>query len=307
MDMKVQLMLSYIIGLVYYILLKSRGVPVRDHPLPLRLMWLRTLLEKLKPIDQRLQYQMNKLLQAAEAQALESSGGNDPHALRPGELAMTVKDDESGEDAVEEDPDSAQQDDGIYRPPRITQVEYTADHVTSKEKAEREYERQKRRFEQSDMVRSLREEFTDAPAEIRGEQRSAAVEKAQRKMAEQIEYEEDNLVRLRATRAEKKERQRLFKAQRGQSGGAVSLEDAANFNDLAAAIHGGKSGKGKSKGRGRGGGTALQGFQGAAHRLREARNIVDSVADGRMPENLGTFKRGRRGGDGEGGGKRRKR
>merc|ERR1719440_2148919 len=45
MDMKVQMMLSYITGLTYYVLLKTRGVPVKDHQLPLRLMWLRTLLE----------------------------------------------------------------------------------------------------------------------------------------------------------------------------------------------------------------------------------------------------------------------
>merc|ERR1712139_100362 len=166
--------------------------------------------------------------------------------------------------------------------------------------------RQKKRFEQSDLVRSLREEFTDAPAEIRGEQRSNAVEKAQRKMAEQIEYEEENMVRLRMSKAEKKDRQRLFKAQRGHSGGAISLEDAADFNDLAATIEGGKGG-GKSKGRSRRGGTALQSFQGATQRLNEARNIVDSVAGGRMPEDLGMFKRGRGGPDGMGGGKRRRR
>merc|ERR1719456_1513199 len=162
---------------------------------------------------------------------------------------MTVEDEESGEEAEGPESWNAQEDDGIYRPPRIAQVEYTGDHITTKEKAERDFDRQKRRFENSDMVRSLREEFTDAPAEIRGEQVSNAREKAERKMAEQIAYEEDNMVRLRATKEEKREKQRLFRAKRGQSGGAVSLEDAANLNDLASLL-GQAKGKGKGKGKG---------------------------------------------------------
>merc|ERR1719253_220058 len=297
------MLLSYLVGLTYYLLLKTRGVPVRDHPVALRLVWLRTLLEKLRPVDQRLQYQMNKLLEAIDSTENAGIAGKpDARALRPGELAMTVADEESGDEGEQAEAGWPQEDDGIYRPPRIAQVEYTQDHVTSKEKAEREYERQKKRFQQSDLVRSLREEFTDAPAEIRAVQMSSAVEKAKRKESERIEYEEDNMVRLRDSKAEKKERQRLLKAQRGHSGGAVSLQDAADFNDLASLLEGGggKGGKGgKGKSRGRGGG-ALQGFQGAANRLQEASNLVDSVAGGRMPENLGAFKRGRGSGDGKG-------
>lgn len=306
-DMKVQMLLSYVVGLTYYLLLKARGAPVRDHAVSLRLMWLRTLLEKLRPVDQRLQYQMNKLLQAVEAKSASAGddAAADPRSLRPGQLSTTVEDEGSGEEAEEADARADQDPDGIYRPPRIAQVEYTQDHVTAKERAERDLERQKRRFENSDLVRSLREEFTDAPAEIRGEERSAKVEKAQRKMAEQEIYEEENMVRLRASKTEKREKQRLFKAQRSHSGGTVSLGDAADFNALASALEGGgKGGKGKGRGR-RGSGSALQGFQGATERLREARNVVDSVVGGRMPEGLGAFKRGR--GGGGGGGKRQRR
>lgn len=308
MDMKVQMMLSYVVGLTYYLLLKARGVPVRDHPVALRLLWLRTLLEKLRPVDQRLQYQMNKLLQAAEAAAGVGAAA-DPRALRPGELATTVEDAASADEDEEDDRRGAQEeDDGIYRPPRISQVEYTGDHITSKERAEKDMERQKRRFENSDMVRSLREEFTDAPAEIRGDQRSNAEEKAMRKMKEQTSYEEENMVRLRSTRDEKKEKQRLFRAQRASSGGAVSLHDMSNLNDIAAAIEGGKGSKGKGgKGKGRRGESALQSFQGAEARVRQARSVVDSVAGGAMPEGMGTFKRGRSGGGDDGGGKGGKR
>jgi len=307
MDMKNQLLLSYLVGLTYYLLLKARGAPVRDHPVALRLMWLRTLLEKLKPVDQRLQYQMNKLLQAAEAKPdLSKDKAVDPRAMRPGELATTVDDEDDDDEGEEPDRRNSNEDeDGIYRPPRIAQVEYTGDHVSSKEKAERDFERQKRRFDNSDMMRSLREEFTDAPAEIHGEQRSNAHDKAHRKMMEQEEYEAENMVRLRSTRDEKKEKQRLFRAKRsGGTGGIVSLEDAMDTNDIAAALEGASSRGPKGKGKGkRSGGSALQNFQGAQKRMSDARNVVDSVEGGRMPEGLGAFKRGRGGGGDKGGGK----
>eukprot|EP00971_Amphidinium_carterae_P139011 2755154-Amphidinium_carterae.1 len=49
LGMKVQLLLSYMIGLVYYMKLKVDGVPVHDHPVVMRMLWIRTLLDKLKP------------------------------------------------------------------------------------------------------------------------------------------------------------------------------------------------------------------------------------------------------------------
>merc|ERR1719453_3021007 len=112
------------------------------------------------------------------------------------------------------------------------------------------------------------------------EQKSSAVEKAQRKMREAQAYEEDNMIRLRSTREEKKEKQRLFRMQRTTGHGTVSLEDLGNLNDVSAALQGDRAGKGgKGKGRGKkGGGSALQSFQSAGERMRKARGVVDSVA-----------------------------
>ena len=58
LDAKHLLMLSYCINIVFYLLLKSEGKPVKDHPVVLRLVELRTYLEKLRPIDRKLQYQV---------------------------------------------------------------------------------------------------------------------------------------------------------------------------------------------------------------------------------------------------------
>lgn len=55
-------MLSYCTNIVFYLLLKAEGKQVKDHPVIDQLVKLRTIIEKLKPIDQKLKYQIDKLL-----------------------------------------------------------------------------------------------------------------------------------------------------------------------------------------------------------------------------------------------------
>mmetsp|Transcript_55364 Transcript_55364/g.177584 ORF Transcript_55364/g.177584 Transcript_55364/m.177584 type:complete len:435 (+) Transcript_55364:40-1344(+) len=304
-EMKVQVLLSYLIGLVYYLLLKTSGVSVSEHPVMLRLIWIRTLLEKLRPVDQRLQYQTSKLLQWLEARQASapspSEEASDPHALRPGELAATVED-EAGEEADAAPAAVDEAEDGLYRPPKIAQVEYTGDHVSLQERAEKDLERKRNRFERSEFVRTLREEFTDAPPEIHIEQRSARTERILRQMAEKQAYEEDRLMRMKGGKKELREQQRLLRQSRATAGGAVSLEDATvDFHQIAAGLG---AGAGGGRGRkGRRGGSALQEYQDATERAQESRRVVESTLGG-LPPGMGGRKR--RGGGAKGGGKRRK-
>ena len=59
-------MLSYCVNIVFYLLLKAEGRPVRDHPVVLRLVEIRTYLEKLRPVDRKLRYQIDKLVKMAD-------------------------------------------------------------------------------------------------------------------------------------------------------------------------------------------------------------------------------------------------
>lgn len=68
LEAKHLLLLHYCINIVFYLLLKAEGRPVRDHPVIPRLLELRAYLEKIRPIDKKLQYQMDKLLMAAQLQ-----------------------------------------------------------------------------------------------------------------------------------------------------------------------------------------------------------------------------------------------
>lgn len=312
-EMKVQLLLSYVICLVYYLLLKARGVPVSGHPVVPRLLWIRSLLEKLRPVDQRLQYQMGKLLQWADSKAGRPGGdAADPRSMRPGELAASVEDDgEEGEDAEGEDAEAGYgAGDGVYRPPKVSQVEYTGDHVSMQEKAERDLERKKGRLERSEFMRSLREEFTDAPAEIHGQRKSMKAEKAARMMSEQTEYEEDHMLRLRTSKKEAKVRARVMREGRATGAGVATLDDiTADFRDVARSARTKRLPAGR-KGRG---GSALEEYQAANERARGARGVVASTLDGpdaALGGGKGAGKRrgpGGTGGGGLGDGKRRRR
>ena len=66
LDTKHLLMLSYCINIAFYLLLKAEGKPVKDHPVVLRLVEIRTYIEKLRPIDKKLKYQIDKLLKMAK-------------------------------------------------------------------------------------------------------------------------------------------------------------------------------------------------------------------------------------------------
>lgn len=298
-EMKVQLLLSYLVGLNYYLVLKLRGASVRDHPVVPKLLWIRTLLEKLKPVDQRLQYQINKLLQLSDAKAVDESSPSapDPLSLKPGLLATTVEDDSGPEDGEA----GKAPTDGVYRPPKIAQVEYTGDHIGMQERAERDFERKKSRLERSEFVRSLREEFTDAPAEIQSEQRSAKAERAARLLLEQREYEENNMVRLRVAKAEGKTQRRMLRMGRLSSGGAVPLDEAvADFHELSRMSADSGTRGGKGRGRGRGSGSVLQEYHEAARRVNDTRSVVENALSGshgqkrRAPAAKGGGKRHRR-------------
>lgn len=67
LEAKHLLLLHYCIHLVFYFLLKAEGRPVADHPVIGRLVEIRAFLDKARPIDKRLRYQMDKLLAAAAA------------------------------------------------------------------------------------------------------------------------------------------------------------------------------------------------------------------------------------------------
>jgi len=75
LEAKYLLLLQYCTHIVFYILLKAEGRPVKDHPVITRLVELRAYMEKIRPIDKRLQYQIDRLIKAAQIASNSGGGG----------------------------------------------------------------------------------------------------------------------------------------------------------------------------------------------------------------------------------------
>jgi U3 small nucleolar RNA-associated protein 3 len=58
LDTKYILLLSYCVNIVFYLMMKAEGQSVKDHPVVLKLVEIRSYIEKLRPIDKKLQYQV---------------------------------------------------------------------------------------------------------------------------------------------------------------------------------------------------------------------------------------------------------
>eukprot|EP00796_Vickermania_ingenoplastis_P008350 gene8350-5849_t len=71
LETKVQLMLSYCMHVTYYLLLKSEGKKVADHPVIDTLVEIRVYLEKMWPLEEKLQYSLNRLLSGKSVAAVE--------------------------------------------------------------------------------------------------------------------------------------------------------------------------------------------------------------------------------------------
>ena len=71
---------SYLTDLSYIMLRKAKGQSINGDPAVLRLAENRTVLEKMRPIDQKLTYQIDKLIKTA---ATGVPAENDPLRFKP--------------------------------------------------------------------------------------------------------------------------------------------------------------------------------------------------------------------------------
>jgi len=62
LEMKHNLMLSYCTFLTFYLLMKVEGMNVESHPVIYKLAHIKTLFEKLKPTDEKMDAQINYVL-----------------------------------------------------------------------------------------------------------------------------------------------------------------------------------------------------------------------------------------------------
>lgn len=226
LEIKHQLLLSYLTNLAYLMLRKSEGKKLQGDEAIDRLVEIRTVLEKMRPIDQKLRYQVDKLIKTA---TMGEIAPNDPRRFKPNPDNLVSKlqtaDSEGGDDNDDEDEKTPEVQ--KYVPPKVAAMHFDGD-LTVKERKEMQLEKAKRRALSSSLIRELRDQYNEGPEEI-SERENSAARKAHDAAKHQQEFEEGNFIRLPVTRKEKK----LSRKRERMTG----LEGLTRFDNISALSH----------------------------------------------------------------------
>ncbi|KAJ0409468.1 hypothetical protein P43SY_002358 [Pythium insidiosum] len=231
LQVKNHALLTYTKLELFFALLKIESPDsVQDHPVFKELVRYRTLLERIRPLDRKMKYQVDKMLKVA------LSGGQDldeslHYAPKPDQLVgddgQPMDDDEDGDQPTG---DRSAGKDGVYRAPRLAAVHYEEEEREAAKKAKRE-ERNRKRLQKSAILSELREEFSERPSEVFATGSSAIDKEIAKEEAEKKEYEESRFVRLVTSRKDKiRKRQREHEASRAEEMG--SIDNFAGVQDI---------------------------------------------------------------------------
>ncbi|XP_054667483.1 neuroguidin [Grus americana] len=214
LEVRAQALLQYLQDLALLLAAKTRGGTLGALPALPRLLETRLVLEKLRPAERRLKYQLEKLLRAG---GRGGGGDDDPLRFRPAPANM----EEEGE---EEEEGGGAKAPGLgggrrYVPPRLVPVQYDA---VGQERERRAREAARRRALSGSVIRELREELGDAPHQVGGDEGGASATPRHAQMRRR--YEEAMLVRLRESRRER--------AQRRRGAGGDGLDVITRFGDI---------------------------------------------------------------------------
>lgn len=235
LEMKYQMLLSYLINLTYIVLRKCSGERIESDPSIDRLIEIRTVLEKIRPIDSKLKYQIDKLVKSAVVGAVSE---DDPQTYRANPNNLVSKIDNSEEESSETSDVEGKKEkvkSNIYVPPKLAAVHF--DEVSRTEADKKMKEKSKKQFLNSSVMRELREEYSEAPLEVSsGNHIKQSISKYEQ---EKTEYEENYLTRLPVTKAEKNRRKKVTTV------GMLADEITGTSSQRVARKHKMKSKKGK--------------------------------------------------------------
>ncbi|XP_040210393.1 neuroguidin [Rana temporaria] len=226
LELKDQLLVMYMQDLTYLTMEKIHGRSLKENPAIMRLVEMRTVLEKMRPVDQKLKYQIDKLMRAAVTGSLSE---NDPLRFKPNPQNLMSKLEESDQEELGSDENEGGESKKShskvkkYVPPRLAPVHYDDTEV---ERERRILERAKKRALSSSVIRELKEQYTDAPEEIR-EGRAYHMMHHEKEEQHRTKYEESMMVRLNLTKKEKARKKRSLAM-------TSQLNSLTHFTDISA-------------------------------------------------------------------------
>ncbi|OUC45207.1 hypothetical protein D917_01988 [Trichinella nativa] len=158
MEMKFHLLLSYVIQLNYILLKKLDGHTIEGDAVIDRLVEIRTVIERTRPIEEKMNYQIEKLLKSVSSKTV---GDVDPLGFKAQPEAMDDQVESEDSDELETQDKCKKQTNEVqkYVPPKLMAVPYV-------EPKDRYAERIRRRVTHSSMIEDLKQQYSQGPEEI---------------------------------------------------------------------------------------------------------------------------------------------
>lgn len=173
-----------------------------------RLIALRLILEKMRPMETRIKYQVEKLIQAASAaeHALAQDEEEvDPLAFRPNPQALSTGAAERAEPEAEEE----EEEQATYKPPKVAPVLYDPDARVSRKLRERERQPSRNTALLADLSAGMSSNpYETTTAGVGSGAVGTAGSARARALRRMEEFEEDNYKRLTLSKKDAKRRRR---------------------------------------------------------------------------------------------------
>ena len=244
LDLKNDLMIDYNLNLIYLMYKKSCKGKIENDKAVERLCYLRTVLEKIRPIEHKLKYQIDKCVSVAETGHIDSK---DPSRFKanPDLLASKFEDNDQEDDSEEEEGEDDDKDKGgkKYVAPKNVPAFFDGDKTKEELESEMQVKKKKAALSHS-MMRELQQQLYDTPEEI-SHQADVKKQKYISREREKELYEEENFIRLPVTKAERQAKKNVFTV----SNIGESLTSFGN-NDFDGSGAGGRKRKRGNEGKG---------------------------------------------------------
>jgi len=244
LTLKNHLQLQYLLSLSGLILTKTEGESIQNRSFLDQLIELRVVLEKIRPFDHKLKYQIEKLLKSG-ARA-KQNGALDEEDRDPFSHKAHLDDLNEGEedDQFDEGETTPKAKTGVYVPPKVAATEYL-----DEETPEKRVEKARKKTVSHLLIREMQEELLDTPTEIfhgrGGGGGSSGSGQASRTARDKQSYEEKYMTRLPETKKDKHSARSLTTL-------GVLGDEITNFRPPRAGGSGGGGKKRKMK-KGKGG------------------------------------------------------
>lgn len=227
LEAKHLLLLNYCQSLVYYLLRKAKGYSIEGHPVVRSLVEIRLFLEKVRPIDKKLQYQIQKLTRVS-ATTTEQVGVDETEADAPQKTEDLLKYRPNPDMLVSKIGAAAEDDSGVYRPPKIAPAMMGEEKMSRHEKNALRKEKQAlRQVSQNSYVREMVDDLEGRPEEVREITGTESREHSRfmAKWEERERQEEELFTRAPLTRKDKYMEKHLKKSRNGLQGLTESFFD----------------------------------------------------------------------------------